>query len=187
MKTLKIVLGSCAALALALGIAVAKDTLKSGPQTGDKVPGPFEPLNVTGEMAGQKACLYCKNGMNPVAMIFARELTPQVTRLIKDIDSVTAKNADAHMGSFVVFLSDSDSLPQQLKDLAKERQIKQTVLSTYEPTGPAKYNVASDADVTVVLYTKRTVKANYSFKKGELTNKAIEQIVAAVPKILPEG
>ncbi len=33
----------------------------------------FEPFNVTGEAAGQKNCLGCQNGGNPVVMIFARE------------------------------------------------------------------------------------------------------------------
>ena len=56
------------------GFAVA-DPLKSGPQVGQEVPGPFHPLNVTGDKAGQKNCLYCQNGSNPVAMIFAREVS----------------------------------------------------------------------------------------------------------------
>ena len=46
------------------GFAVA-DPLKSGPQVGQDVPGPFRPLNVTGAKAGQKNCLYCQNGSNP--------------------------------------------------------------------------------------------------------------------------
>ena len=41
-------------------------------------------------------------------------------------------------------------------------------------------------EVTVVLYTKRTVKANHTFKKGELNDKAIDAIVADLAKILPE-
>ena len=36
--------------------ALAAD-LKSGPQVGENIPGPFHPLNVTGPTAGQKACL----------------------------------------------------------------------------------------------------------------------------------
>jgi hypothetical protein len=45
--------------------------------------------------------------------------------------------------------------------------------------------VSKDADVTVVLYTKRTVKANYAFAKGGLNDKAIDKIVADVSKIVP--
>ena len=89
------------------------------------------------------------------------------------------------MGSFVVFLSDEAGLEKELKSLAEKEKLKKVVLSIDNPAGPAKYNVAKDADVTVVLYTKRTVKANYAFKKGELTDKGIDKVVADVSKITP--
>lgn len=41
---------------LVVACAQAGD-LKSGPQKGSTIPGPFHPLNVTGESAGEKACL----------------------------------------------------------------------------------------------------------------------------------
>jgi hypothetical protein len=48
--------GSSLALVLLAGSLAAGETLKSGPQVGDSVPGPFNPLNVTGSAAGQKVC-----------------------------------------------------------------------------------------------------------------------------------
>jgi hypothetical protein len=33
------------------------DGFKSGPQEGQTIPGPFHPINVTGEAAGRKNCL----------------------------------------------------------------------------------------------------------------------------------
>jgi len=44
------------AFALLVGCADAAGDLESGPQTGDHV-GIFEPLNVTGPLAGEKRCL----------------------------------------------------------------------------------------------------------------------------------
>src|ERR1700678_54772 len=82
-----------------VGLSFAQGQLRSGPQVGEMVPGPFHPLNCNGEFAGKKQCLYCINGTTPVAMIFARENAPQVTKLIKKIDAATAKNKDAEMGS----------------------------------------------------------------------------------------
>ena len=41
-------------------------------------------------------------------MIFAREVTPELTRLVKRVDQVTGKHKDAEMGSFVVFCQDRD-------------------------------------------------------------------------------
>ncbi|MEZ6139365.1 MAG: hypothetical protein R3B84_02230 [Zavarzinella sp.] len=158
--------------------------LKSGPQVGEKVPGPFHPLNINGEDAGEKACLFCKNGNAPVAMIFARKNTPELMALVKKIDAATESNKAASMGSFVVFLSDSPEMEAELKKAAKEASLKQCVLSIDNPAGPKGYNVAKDSDVTVVLYRARTVKANHAFKAGELNEKAIEKIVSEIPKIL---
>jgi len=176
--------GSIVGLALVVGLALAGENVKSGPQVGEKVPGPFHPMNVTGESAGEKACLYCKNGSNPVAMIFARDCSDNLTALIKKIDECTAKNKDSKMGSFVVFLSDSEELGKQLKAMAEKEGIKETVLAIDNPSGPQGYHVAKDADVTVVLYTDHTVKANHSFAKGELKEDNIGQIVSDVSKIL---
>ena len=50
----------CAAMALTVLAAACEaqgDGLKSGPQVGKTIPGPFHPLNVTGEAAGKKNCL----------------------------------------------------------------------------------------------------------------------------------
>jgi hypothetical protein len=172
-------------VAVVLGVGVAGEVLKSGPQVGQAVPGPFHPLNVTGAFAGEKHCLFCEMGPAPVAVIFAREVSPSLTTLIKKIDAETAKNSKAAMGSFVVFLSNDEKLAGQLKDLAGKEKIKTTVLSIDNPAGPGRYNIAKDADVTVVLYNEHTVMANHAFRKGQLSEKAVTQVVADVSKILP--
>jgi hypothetical protein len=185
MSRLWIAAGSFVVLALLAGQLPAADAIKSGPQVGEEVPGPFHPLNVTGPKAGEKFCLYCKNGSNPVAMVFAREVSPPLTALIKKIDAATAKNSENQMGSFVVFLSDSEDLGKKLKGLAEKEKIENTVLSVDDPAGPRDYKVARNADVTVVLYTRHNVKANYAFPKGGLKEKDVNRIVADLAKILP--
>jgi hypothetical protein len=180
----RILFASVAAAALAAP-AFAGD-VKSGPQTGDKVPGPFAPLNVNGEKAGQKNCLYCSNGDNPVAVVFARNAEcPTTQKLIKAIDAATAKNSDCEMGSFVVFCADDDKLEAKLKEMADKEGLKKIVLSIDTPTGPAKYKISKDADVTVLLYKNREVKANYAFKKGEMKDGDVDAVVADVTKIIP--
>jgi len=174
-------------LALFVGALLpAADAPQSGPKVGERIPGPFHPLNVTGAKAGEKHCLVCENGLNPVAMIFARDVNEPLTDLIAKIDAATAKNRDCKMGSFVVFLSDDESLQKKLKEIARNKNLKHTVLSIDNPAGPKDYNVSKDADVTVVLYTEAKVKANYAFKKGELKDKDVEKIVADVSKIVPQ-
>jgi hypothetical protein len=118
-------------------------------------------------------------------MIFAREVSADLTSLVRRIDAETAKNKGAKMGSFVVFLADDEKLEAQLKALAEKEGIKNCILSIDNPAGPTGYQVAKNADVTVVLYNKRKVEANHAFKKGELNAKAIDAIIADVPKILP--
>ncbi len=118
-------------------------------------------------------------------MIFAREVSDSLTSLVKKIDAETGTNSKDKMGSFVVFLSDDEKLADTLKYLAKKEGIKNTIFAKDNPAGPQKYEVAKDADVTVVLYVKQKVVANHVFKKGELNAKAIEQIISEVPMILP--
>jgi hypothetical protein len=188
MKLFRIAAPALAVALVAVALAAAEGKsgkLVSGPQVDQKVPGPFEPLNVTGDKAGEKFCLYCCNGENPVAMIFAREPSPAVATLIKKIDAVTQKNKEHEMGSFVVFLSDKEGLDKELQHMARDTGLKKIVLAIDNPAGPQKYKVARDADVTVVLYKERVVKANYAFKKGQLREKDIDQIVSDVSKIVP--
>ena len=119
-------------------------------------------------------------------MIFAREVSDSLTSLVKKIDAETAKNAKAKMGSFVVFLSDDEKLEGKLKSLSDKEGIKKCIFSIDNVAGPKGYKLSKDADITVVLYNKQKVAANYAFKKGELTETAITAILKDVPKILPE-
>jgi len=119
-------------------------------------------------------------------MIFAREISAPLTSLVKKLDETTAKNKENKMGSFVVFCSDEEGLDKKLTELAKKEALKNIVLSIDNAQGPTGYEVAKDSDITVVLYTKRNVKVNYVFKKGELKEADIEKIVGEVSKILPE-
>ena len=166
-------------------MAIAAE-LKSGPQAGEKVPGPFHPLNINGDDAGKKACLYCKNGDNPVAMVFARTADcPGTAKLIAKLEEVTAANTKSEMGSYVVFLTDDDKAGDKLKAMAEKAKLKHVVLAVDTPAGPNKYNVAKDADITVVLYNERKVAVNHTFAQGKITDKDIEMIAGEVSKIIP--
>ena len=118
-------------------------------------------------------------------MIFAREISDNLTSLVKKIDAATVKNNKARMGSFVVFCNDDEKLPDNLKELATKEKLKKCVLTVEgRKAGPSGYDLNKDADITVVLYTKRTVKANHAFKKGEMKDKDITAIMEDLPKIL---
>jgi hypothetical protein len=163
----------------------AAEPLQSGIQAGEKITAIFEPLNVTGQYAGQPHCLVCENGASPVAMVFARDATEPVLKLIAQLDKATAKHKDQSLGSFVVFLSEEEGLDKRLAEAAKQRGLKHTVLAIDSPVGPDGFKVAKAAAVTVVLYRDFDVQANHAFRTGELTDQRIEQIVADIRKIVP--
>lgn len=119
-------------------------------------------------------------------MVFAREVTDGLTSLVKKIDESTAKNNDCRMGSFVVFCSDEEGLKKKLEELADKEKLKKTILTIDNPAGPEGYDIAKDADVTVLLYVGQKVKVNHAYKKGELTDREVDRIVSELPKILPD-
>jgi hypothetical protein len=126
------------------------------------------------------------NGDNPVAVVFARDLNPTLTGLVKKIDEATAKNSGCDMGSFVVLMTDDkEKMEADLKKLAEREGLKKVALTIESATGPRNYNIAQDADVTVLLYVDKKVKKNFAFKKGELTDAKVEEIVKEIPAILP--
>jgi len=172
--------------ALALAGAASAQTITSGPQAGQKVPGPFKPLHVNGPDAGERACLYCKFGPRPVAMVFAREASPAVVALLKKLDAATAAHQDGRLASAVIVLSDDREAPAALKTLVEREGIKNTILALDGPAGPASYKIAAEADVTVILYTHHAVKANHAFRKGELSAAATDAVIADLAKILVE-
>jgi hypothetical protein len=173
------------AIALAAGLAAAADGLKSGPPVGEELPGTFEPLNITGRDAGEKTCILCEYGESPVAMVFAREVSEPVTRLIKRLDAATAQHKADSLASTVIFLSAEEGLVKQVKALAEKEKVRHTLLRSFKPEGPKNYDIAKDADVTVLLFLDRVVKANHAFKKGELQDKGIDAVVADIAKVLP--
>jgi len=167
------------------GIALA-GSIKSGPQVGEKVPGPFKPLNVTGPDAGQPSCQYCKNGSRPVAVIFTKEITPAVAQLLKKIDTATGQNKERGLGSYLVLCTDAQVV-RPLAAAAEQLGIHHTILTLYKAGGPERYRLAPEAEVTVLLYNHLTVKANHAFKKDELNEAAINGILTDLGKMLSEN
>lgn len=175
---------SCFSLLMVALPVAAQAPLKSGLQAGEKIETIFEPLNVNGEHAGEPHCLVCENGLNPVAMIFAREVSEPLVQMIAQLDAQAAKNSKFDMGCFVVFLGDAETLKPKLAEVAKKQQLKHVILAIDAPAGPEGFNVSKDADVTVVLYERHKVEANHAFAKDKLTEKSVAAVLADLPKIL---
>jgi hypothetical protein len=120
--------------------------------------------------------------------VFAREITDNLTSLVKQIDEQIGAHSDEKMAGFVVLLTDdADAAEVQLKELAEKQKLENTPLTLFDGVaGPPDYKIAKTADVTVMMWVGGTVKVNYVFEKGKLDKAAVEKIVKDTAKILEE-
>lgn len=175
-----------AALLMLSDIGAAADPVRSGLQPGEHVTTVFEPVNLNGPNAEEPHCLVCENGLNPVAMVVARDWSAPLGKLVTKLDAACMKHEKQELGSFVVFLDASDSLQATLRKVAAGDAFKKLVLALESESAIPEYKASVDAEVTVMLYVRHDVKANFAFRKGELDDAAIERVIAALPKILGE-
>ncbi len=106
--------------------------------------------------------------------------------LVKKLDEAAEANKSAKLGSFVVLLSDDDKAEPKVKEFGEKAKVKKVVLGIDNVSGPDGYDIAKDADVTVVLYVKKKVAKTFAFKKGELADKDVTAIVDSLKDILPK-
>jgi uncharacterized protein (TIGR03067 family) len=157
----------------------------SGPQVGEKVAG-FLPLHLTGPHEGKKSDLVEEYGANPVVLVFTREISPPLISLITKTNAALGQHKAAKLRGAVVFLGDEDWLTdRRLTGVMSDAKLKDIVLATDKGAGPAGYKIHKDAGVTVLLYARQTVRANFAFSKGTLTEADVIKMLADVTKILP--
>ena len=123
--------------------------------------------------------------------IFTRSITDDLTSLVKQIDELVAKNTDKKMASFVILLSnDADADEAKLKTLAEKAGIKvgkeaNVPLTIFDGiAGPDKYEIAEDAEVTVLLWKGQKAVVNHAFAKGKLNKAGVKKIVESTSEIL---
>ena len=115
--------------------------------------------------------------------VFARKTSEPLASLVKKIDEKIGENKQ--LKSFVVILTDQgEATAGELKSLAKTAGVKHVPLTMLQdPKGPPDYDIAKDADVTVLMWNHHKVKVNRAYK-GELTDTEVDSIVADTSKIL---
>jgi hypothetical protein len=128
-------------------------------------------------------------GYDLVALIFVRENNDPLTSLVKRIDKelleVSAGRTGTNRGVFVIYCNSSPSINDQLKALVAQENLKQIVLFSTTAEGPKRYNLAKDADMTVVVYDgERTVTSNHALKPGELNEAKADAIVKSIVAML---
>jgi hypothetical protein len=120
-----------------------------------------------------------------VVCVFARKTSEPLASLVKQIDEKIGENGK--LKSFVVIVPKTGDKPTDaVKKLAKDAGIKHVPLTIGEsPDGPPDYELAKDADITVLMWNHHTVKVNHAFK-GELTDTEILRIVTDIRKVLSD-
>ncbi len=173
-----------AALLFASAAAVAADPVTSGLPVG-KRPGPYSFLVATGPQRGQPTCYVCEQheGGKPAAVVFARSLSDPLGKLLAKLEAAGAGKDATGYKVWMTQVTPTADL-DALATWAQKQGLKGVPVGAFEGAdGPPAYRLSPDADVTVMLFVKTQVVANFAFRKGELTDKTVEQVVAATPQL----
>jgi hypothetical protein len=173
-----------AALLFASAAAVAADPVTSGLPVG-KRPGPYSFLVATGPQRGQPTCYVCEQheGGKPAAVVFARSLSDPLGKLLAKLEAAGAGKDATGYKVWMTQVTPTADL-DALATWSQKQGLKGVPVGAFEGTdGPPAYRLSPDADVTVMLFVKTQVVANFAFRKGELTDKAVEQVVGATPPL----
>jgi len=166
--------------------------LKSGPQPGESIPGPFHDLNINGPHAGNPHCLVCEFGLRPTVLVFVRGVLTDksaATELVRKLDEALDRNKNVELRAGVVILNDDAAKEESRKELVRKleastKELKHVLVAVDVAAGPEKYKVNKDADVTVLIYEKHKILANSAFAKDKLTDNDVTSIMATVRKMV---
>ena len=187
------------------------EQLQSGLKVGEVLPGPFDAVNINGKTAkGRQHCLVCDYGLNPVVMVFAREPAEgrdgPLTALLAKLDEAVNRHAGKHsLGSCAIFLSPdahnsannaAEQDPQKIVEEAIAREalakrleeraekLKNVVVAYFTPEGPKDYQINPKAEVTVLVYAKHKILANFAYPAGKMGPDDVTKILQTVDEIL---
>jgi len=149
-------------------------------------PGPYSFVLSTGTNRGQAQCFICETGEKPAVVIFARTLNDQVGKLTAQLDKAVAANKAADVRGWITFLhADQAAFDKGLVEWTQKHGLKVLPAGVFEDlTGPPSYKLAREADVTVLLFVKRKVVANFAYRASELTDEATAEVMKAFPRIV---
>lgn len=117
--------------------------------------------------------------------IQAREITDELTSLVKQVDGLVGSPTDrsADKAFVVAITEDPDSCAPKLEALAKKQEIKNTPLTIFDGvSGPRGYNIAEGAQVTVMMWKGGKVEFNHAFEK--LDEAGVKKVLADAKKFL---
>lgn len=169
-------------LTLIASVSPAADPIVSGIPVG-KRPGPYSFLVATGAQRGQQTCYICEQADKPTAVVFARTLSDPLGKLLVQLDAEAVTRKDSGFKVWMTHLADTADL-DGLAKWGQKQGLKNLPIGAYEDAdGPPAYKLHKDVDVTVLLFVKQKVVANFALSKDDVTAAKIEAIRKAVPKL----
>jgi len=161
------------------GAEPANRPLSPGLKTGQR-PGPYSFLIATGPNRGQSFCFICETGERPAMIVFARSISEPLAKLATRCDTVLDDTPkDAAMGWMTV-LGEKTITPDALALWSQKAGLKRLTTGVFDDAdGPPAYKLANDADIVVLMFVGRKVTSSEAFRAKELSDTAIDRIVAA--------
>jgi hypothetical protein len=113
-------------------------------------------------------------------------LSDPLARLVQRLDAAIAENKNVDLRAWVTFLS-SDQLGLDPKIVAwtQKHGIRGVPMGVFEDVdGPPSYRLSGDAEVTILLFVKQKVIANFAFRADEMCDEQVARVMKALPRIL---
>ncbi|MFO0808089.1 MAG: hypothetical protein U0746_05660 [Gemmataceae bacterium] len=157
----------------------------SGLKLGQR-PGPYSFQIATGPERGTTMCYVCETADKPAAIVFARTLSEPLGKLTAKLDQAIGDKRVPELRGWLTMLSDAKQTDTETKlvDWGRKHAIKVMPLGAFEDlVGPPSYRLAREADVTVLLFVKQKVVANFAFRTGELTDARIDEVAKGMEKL----
>ncbi len=177
------------AVAALLGAVVsgtsAQAPVRSGLTPGLR-PGPYSALVSVGPQRGQLHCFVCETEDRPAVLVFARQMSDPLGKLVNRIDRAVTDHKAADLRAWVTILADDHTaIDPQVVRWARQHAVGNVPVAVFEdPVGPPSYRLAREADVTVLLSVRQRVVANFAFRAGELNDARIAEVMKSLPQIL---
>lgn len=155
----------------------------SGLQIGQR-PGPYSFLVATGPERGQPTCYVCETAEKPAVIVFARSVSDPLAKLMLACDEAVAARRQDAMRGWLTVLGEKTIGLDDLAKWASKTGLKSVPVGVFDdPVGPPSYKLSDQADVTVIVFEKRKVTANFAFRKGELDDAGIKLVADQLSRI----
>lgn len=173
-----------ATLFASLSLLTAAEPCSSGLPPG-KRPGPYAFTVCTGPQRGQPTCYICETAYRPAVVVFARRPTDTLGKLVGSLDKAVAEHAKEELRAWVTVLDDGKpDLEDRVTKWGQTHAVRKVPIGVFEDAdGPPSYQLNREADVTVVMFVKNRVVANFAFRADELDDSGRTRVLEALPQL----